>query len=179
MTYNYSAAEQTIDEENRYFLSIVKRRRVLGLKSRSITFSTDKRLNSKHLYDEDLGSVTRMVILTRAFLLNLLDIENDVYSLHGIIYSRDLEIAKKLQLPLSEIFQSLQVSVSFRLFEYEKQLFYIKAINKHMKPTVCLRAIYNLDYSKYDFQDIDIDLTTELVKGIDLLAFLHDSISFR
>lgn len=178
---NWSAANQTIDEYNNYFLHIAKNRRVLDLRERSTSFNTLKRIEMMHHPDFNLGEGTtlRMKILTRAYLLNLGSISEQIQQMHYEQYQQDLEIAKRNKVLLRDLYNALPESISFKLFGYEIEFFYIKAYHEGMIPVIAYRVLYNCDYNGFHLDQYEEEIVEELTKGINLFEFLQNRITFN
>ncbi len=174
--YSWKVAESTINEDNRYLLSIIRNRRVLGLKSVSVSFRTNEKRKIMHEYP-NFAKVQKLSILARCYLLGIPEICEAGAKMRNELYQKDLEFAKENNILLEQYCSNFQYNISFRLYEYEKQLFYIKAITS-AAPVIIMRSLYSLDFSSFDWDNVSIELLNELTEGINLIDFLTEKVEF-
>jgi hypothetical protein len=174
--YSWKEAESTINEKNRYLLSIIRNRRVLGLKNVSLSFRTDEKRKIMHKYP-DFAKVPKLSILARCYLLGIPEICEAAAEMQRELYKKDLEFAKENNILLEDYCSNFQYNISFRLYEYEKQLFYMKSIISN-PPVVLMRSLYNLNFSSFNWDNVSDELLDELTKGINLIEFLTEKVEF-
>lgn len=165
-----------INPEGRFFPCVLKNKRVMGLTSVSISFKTDEKIEKMHIYPA-CGKVQKMAILSRCFLFGIPEIMKEINMTANHLHTEDVSFAKENQQSLDIYYQNLNCVISFRLFEYEKQLLYIKAM-QHDSTFAVLRAIYNSDFNKFSWKDANEDIMAQLLNGINLIEFLQDNLSF-
>ncbi|WP_371801752.1 hypothetical protein [Candidatus Lokiarchaeum ossiferum] len=165
-----------VNPDGRFFPCVLKNKRVMGLKSVSISFKTDEKIEKMHIYPA-CGKIQKMAILSRCFLFGIPEVMEEIKKSTNRLHVEDVSFAKENQQSLEHYYQNFNCVISFRLFEYEKQLFYIKAM-QHNSPFAILRAIYNSDFNKFNWEDVNEDLMTQLLNGINLIEFLQENLSF-
>ena len=125
----------------------------------------------------DFAKVPKLSILVRCYLLGIPEICEAEAKMQIELRKKDLEFAKENKILLEQYCSSFPYVISFRLYEYEKQLFYIKAITS-AAPVIIMRSLYNLDFSSFDWKNVSDELLHELTKGINLIDFLTEKVEF-
>jgi len=178
--------------ESKFLEANKKNRRVLGLSLKSISFRTHQRDSSKHTSltlplvlegKEYLLKVPLMAYLTRLYILQLADSfinsgahlcriydQNQLKS-QGLLPSEDLQNPKDHSLLynsdlIREYYQSLPEVISFNLYEYEKQILYLRGFVEDHTIVKQLRYLYHADLSALVLPQTNLSLIAGLFYGL-------------
>jgi hypothetical protein len=174
----------SINIDSIYYQANLKNRRVLGLQSKSVSFRTHKKeLLPDCEVDVNLGTKTihlqvpRMAFISRLWLFGLVNGNAGA----KICHQEDMKILTLLQssAEIKSYLSQLPQVISFRMFEYEKQLLYLKCWLARSEAVIQLRELYHspisLDPSVYTD---DPDVFYSLLYGINIEA-LEQVLSFE
>lgn len=190
-----------INKESQYFLANLKNRRVLGNQSKSISFRTHEQNPKMHkeitLDVQYFGEIITLRVPTMAFItrLMMLGMASKLYAAGSSICSqydteqlqmqgllpKNEEDLHKIHNPrlynsaeIKAYFQALPKIISFRLFEYEKQILYLYGLVNKIEVVKLLRYLYHGDIAVLNIEDI---LQNRLINRSEILLALFDGLT--
>lgn len=163
-----------LDSEYRFILK--KNRRVLGVLSKSISFRTHEKNNSMHesievQFENKIYNIPKMAVLLRLYILNNADYHIQAgRRIVDPINEKIMKIAKSPE-ELHSMLSNLPEGISFRVYEYEKQIFYLKCLVLSQTPVIVMRHLYHSDLP------IEVDQFDDAIKMSLLFGLSEEIIS--